>query len=362
MLPVRFISLHVRFRLLATLLLAFLFLGGCASQRLNYVPEPPEITNWSGTYKTDSFTNADGLNIFGRYWLPEGKPRAAVVVLHGTALHSGVYEDLGEYLATKGYVVYAMDMQGWGQSDSIGKRGDVFNHDKYVSDVGVIIERMHSDYPDIPVFGFGESLGGMVCLLGQVERRSFFDGLILSSPAYKPNLRFPLGVHLPDIMYQWIWSLGNFAGPISPQWLQTMPAIPPNPGLRLIVKDQAVRQSLLDDPYVTHTWLPLRYLGGVAQSATYLRKRIEMITVPIYILQAGEDELVPVSSSEEIVRRAMSRDRQIKVFPGASHAVFIQKERYEAIIDVGKWLDDRTAPRLPSAMELDPVSAVPAPR
>lgn len=347
MLPVRRHSLLARLagiaslRLLSVLALVLLT-SACASNKpLEFTPPPDEIAAYVGEIREDNFVNPDGLNIFGRYWLPSGNPRAVMVLVHGTTMHSGLYDEFGRYLAAKGYVVYGIDLQGWGRSDGIGPRGDVYNHDKYVTDVGMVIDRMRAEYPGLPIFGYGESLGGLVCLLGQVQRRTFFDGLVLSAPGYKPNLRLPMGFHAPEIFNNWALSTAGWFG----SKFEHAPTLSSNLGLRFIVKDKALREQLLDDPYVSHNWLPARYITAIVESNKFLKERIEVVNVPIYILHGEKDQLIPVASSEEIILRTLSRDKRMKIFKGMGHAVMLQPERYEGMMDVGKWLDDRTAPR-----------------
>lgn len=342
MLPIRSI------RLVAVLLLAVL-LAACASHRPAPMPPPDEIAAFVGEQREDSFVNPDGLNIFGRFWIPINEPRAVVVLIHGTTMHSGLYDEFGRYLAAKDYLVYGIDLQGWGRSDGIGPRGDVYNHDKYVSDVGMVIDRLRAEYPGRPVFGFGESLGGTVALLGQVQRRMFFDGLVLSAPGYKPNPKFVVA-RAPELLNN--WALGTVAwwGEHFEHW----PLVPSNLGLRMIVKDKELRANMLEDPYVSHNWLPARYLTTLVESNRFLKQRIENIHVPLLVLQGDKDELIPMSSAEEIAHHTLSRDSKLMVFKGVGHAIMLQPERYEAMMDVGKWLDDRTAPRNTAA-------AVPAP-
>jgi alpha-beta hydrolase superfamily lysophospholipase len=42
--------------------------------------------------------HAGGVDVFGRRWLPLGEPRAAVVVVHGAAEHSGGYARVARVL------------------------------------------------------------------------------------------------------------------------------------------------------------------------------------------------------------------------------------------------------------------------
>lgn len=336
MLPVLRLS-----RLLVVLLLA-LFVAACASRPPADLPGPPdEIRTFSGEVREDNFVNPDGLNIFGRYWLPTGEPRAAVVLVHGTVMHSGLYDEFGRYLAARGYVVYGIDLQGWGRSDGIGPRGDVYNYDKYVTDVALVIDRLRTEYPGVPVFGFGESLGGGVILLGQVQRRTFFDGLLLSAPAYKP--RPGLGViRPPEIINNWGLSTAAWFGRKFPR--MPSPIIANRLTLSFLVKDKEIVRAMRKDPYVAHNPLPARYVSALAEAIQFIQRNVEIINVPMIVIHGDKDILIPVSSSEELTSRTLSRDTTLAVYKGMNHAALLQPERYQAMIHFRRWLDLRTAP------------------
>ena len=85
-------------RLAAVMLLA-LFLAACASRQVDYTPPPPEMHAFAGEVRQETFVNSDGLNLFGQMWMPHEDPRAVVVLLHGTTMHSGLYDEFGRYLA-----------------------------------------------------------------------------------------------------------------------------------------------------------------------------------------------------------------------------------------------------------------------
>ena len=178
-------------------------------------------------------------------------------------------------------------------------------------------------------------------MTGQVQRRTFFDGLILSAPGYKPNPRLPLGVRAPEIFANWGLATLAWEGRHFPR----MPVAPSNLIWRFAIKEREMRDMLLDDPYVTHSWVRAHYFTTLAEANSYLKRHVEVINVPLLILQGDEDELIPLGSAEEIRNRTFSHDKKLIVYKGARHAVTLRPERYEAMIDIGKWLDDRTAPR-----------------
>ncbi|MFP5383367.1 MAG: lysophospholipase [Gammaproteobacteria bacterium] len=335
MLPARFT------RLLAVLLLGLL-VTACANRQLAELPTvPDEVITYAGDVVEDNFVNPDGLNIFGRYWLPVTPPRAAVVLVHGTIMHSGLYDEFGRYLAARGYVVYGIDLQGWGRSDGIGPRGDVYNYDKYVSDVALVIDRLRIEYPGIPVFGFGESLGGAVVLLGQVQRRSFFDGLLLSAPAFKPRPGFGV-MRPPEIINDWGLSMAGWFGKKFPR--MPTPIVANRLTMGIMVKDKEVARAMVRDPYVTHSLLPARYISALNEAIKFLQQHIEVINVPMLVIHGNKDILVPVSSSRELTTRTLSRDTTLAVYEGMHHAAMIQPHRYQAMMDFRRWLDLRTTP------------------
>jgi alpha-beta hydrolase superfamily lysophospholipase len=79
----------------------------------------------------DTFTFAsqvDQAPIFVRKWLPPCgiRPQATVQITHGIAEHSGRYDRFARFLAAEGYVVYALDLRGHGETagpDNLGQGG-----------------------------------------------------------------------------------------------------------------------------------------------------------------------------------------------------------------------------------------------
>ena len=61
-----------------------------------------------------------GAKLHVTHWLPEGRPRAIVLLAHGYAEHAGRYAHVAKRLTDAGYAVYAVDHWGHGNSDGEG--------------------------------------------------------------------------------------------------------------------------------------------------------------------------------------------------------------------------------------------------
>src|SRR3546814_6219390 len=61
-----------------------------------------------------------GAKLHVTHWLPEGRPRAVVLLAHGYAEHAGRYAHVAKRLTQAGYAIYAVDHWGHGASDGEG--------------------------------------------------------------------------------------------------------------------------------------------------------------------------------------------------------------------------------------------------
>jgi len=109
-----------------------------------------------------------GRSIPVRQWTPDhasGSPiRAVIHICHGMAEHSARYEGLAAHLADAGFITVAHDHRGHGAgNDSTpGHSGNTGGWHALVDDVGRIQARIHHDYPDLPCFLMGHSMGSFI--------------------------------------------------------------------------------------------------------------------------------------------------------------------------------------------------------
>ncbi|XP_073087250.1 monoglyceride lipase isoform X3 [Manis javanica] len=129
--------------------------------------------------------NADGQYLFCRYWKPTSTPKALIFVSHGAGEHCGRYDDLAQMLVGLELLVFAHDHVGHGQSE--GERMVVSDFHVFIRDVLQHVDIMQKDYPGLPVFLLGHSMGGAITILTAAERPGHFSGMVLISPLVLAN-------------------------------------------------------------------------------------------------------------------------------------------------------------------------------
>lgn len=129
--------------------------------------------------------NADGQYLFCRYWKPSGTPKALIFVSHGAGEHCGRYDELAQMLKGLDMLVFAHDHVGHGQSE--GERMVVSDFQVFVRDVLQHVDTIQKDYPEVPVFLLGHSMGGAISILVAAERPTYFSGMVLISPLVLAN-------------------------------------------------------------------------------------------------------------------------------------------------------------------------------
>lgn len=294
----------------------------CACSTLKPIPynAPPGVAHSEETLPGP----LTGTTLYGQTWLPaEKKPRAIVLLVHGTTEHSGLYAPLAEILVAGGYGVYGLDLQGWGQSKGLGNKGYVKSHDDYVADVTATLNTLRSRYPGVPLFAAGESLGGTVLLRGEIGNALRVRGLILADPGYKPNPGIG-GMRGPGFLASFALWGGSIFGSVVPSW----PTIPSDIGIRAAICSPITQARYLNDPYVSHNWLPAIYLTAMDDSQDVIEKGLKKITLPIFIIHGEKDDLIPLESSREILRATGQGAGSLYVIPDGCHASFAEQDSY----------------------------------
>lgn len=304
---------------------------------------------------TFGFSN-EGVEIAGERRLPDGAPKAAVIVAHGMAEHAARYGRFAEELAGAGYAVYVPDHRGHGRTaagdDRSGRAGrlgwagaDGWNG--MLRDLDRLAVLVRERHPGAPVFLFGHSMGSVLAQRFAQLHGERLAGLILSGTfGAAPNIG--AGIAVASV-------LRLLRGDRAPSALQrTMFAgfnkgFAPQPtGFEWLSRDDAEVRKYADDPRCGFTFsnrLLVDMLRGYAETWKPANERRIPVALPVLLFSGARD---PVGANTRAVtalaqryRGLGLRDVQVTFYPDARHEMLNETNRDEVVRDVLAWLDAR---------------------
>lgn len=128
-------------------------------------------------------TSADGTAIECCAWLPDGPPRAVLLISHGAAEHAARYGRLAGLLNERGFAVYAPDQRGHGRTaaniDSLGVARPG-GWDAMVADLVELADETSARHAGIPLLLLGHSMGSVLSRLVMAAAGDRFAAFVLS--------------------------------------------------------------------------------------------------------------------------------------------------------------------------------------
>jgi alpha-beta hydrolase superfamily lysophospholipase len=268
------------------------------------------------------FTGVQGSKLFYQCWLPDGCPKARLLLVHGLAEHSGRYGTLASHFVPRGFALYAVDHVGHGQSE--GQRLYVANFAEYTDSLKIFLDHVRDSRSEAPLFLIGHSMGGLIVALYLKAHQKGLAGAVLSGPAVR--LR-----HVSAAVV----AVGRLISLIFPRLgLVALEADG-------ISRDPSVLAAYLADPLVAKTRITARLGAEMLDAMERLQASAGRITVPLLILQGGADRLVDPAGAQLLYDQAASCDKTLIVYEGLYHEVLNEPERARVLSDLDQWLEAR---------------------
>jgi len=150
-----------------------------------------------------SFLSSDGKNtVRGEINLPEGEPLAVIAISHGMVDHIGRYGELVKYMTDRGLVVAGNDHLGHGRT--VAKKEDFgyFAHKGgyklVIDDLKKMNDLLRERFSGLPIFLLGHSMGSFMARLYAEKYPESIDGIIIHGTGGK-NPLLPFGKALAGI-------------------------------------------------------------------------------------------------------------------------------------------------------------------
>jgi alpha-beta hydrolase superfamily lysophospholipase len=270
------------------------------------------------------FTGVRKTKIYYQAWLPDGKTRAVLLIVHGGAEHSGRYMNVVNRFVPKGYAVYGFDHSGHGRSE--GRRVHVHRFADFCETLGLYVDLVRGWQPDTPIYLIGHSMGGLISSVYLLNHQARLAGVVFSSPAVKLPDSIPLvAIFVANLFSELLPRLGLLS-------LQAAGTC----------RDPDVMQAYFDDPLVGYPGkMTARLEGELIKSMQRITAEAGKNTLPLLILQGGADPLVDPAGAQLLYETVSSTDKTIKVYKGLYHEVFNEPEHTQVLDDLETWLAAR---------------------
>jgi alpha-beta hydrolase superfamily lysophospholipase len=267
------------------------------------------------------FTGADDKQIYYQAWLPEGDPKAVLLVVHGLAEHSGRYLNVVNYFTPLGYAVYALDHIGHGKSE--GDRVYVNRFEDFTRTVKIFFDMIREWQPEKPIFIVGHSMGGLISSFYLLDHQDDLAGAILSGA----------GVKIPDYVTPATITMGKILSKLLPKvGLIGLEA-------EHICSNPAVVQAYVNDPLVYTGKSSARLGAEMLKAMQRVTDEASTITLPITIVHGSDDKLIEPEASQMLYDKVSSEDKTLKIYPGYYHEVFNETGRDVVFGDLHEWLE-----------------------
>lgn len=278
--------------------------------------------------KDNRFFLSDDFSLFIHQWYSDFPPKGIVFFVHGMVEHSGRYEEWGRFLARNGFDVYAIDQRGHGRSD--GARLWMRRFTDLIGDFCLFVRKGAAQFPDLPVFIAGMSMGGGVAIRSApVLQKSVpnFAGTILIAAAIKTH--------------PYIYPVLRFFAPFFNALMPRLRIL--KPGIGGLAVSPKVREEFRNDPLVSRDRMTVRFGWENVKALKVNRRCAAEIVSPTLICQGAADMIVAPDGAEEFFRNLAASDKTLKIYPDFGHDVLHEEGHEAAWNDILDWLNKQTS-------------------
>ncbi|CAI5526031.1 unnamed protein product, partial [Closterium sp. Naga37s-1] len=237
-------------------------------------------------------------------------------------------------MAQQQYLVYGMDYEGHGCSQ--GLHAYIPRFDTIIDDVVEFTDALRASpaLSSLPVFLYGESMGGAVAIKTHWRRLDAFRGAVLLSPMCK----IAEELMPPPMVVSAFLALSS-----------VIPKVKMVPGKDISdigMRDLANRKRAKDNP------MSIRGPARVGTAVSLLRTtqeigpRMKELSLPCFILHGSADVVTDPALSKELHAVASSTDKTLKIYEGSWHGLtsgepddVIEK----VIADIVAWIAARSS-------------------
>ncbi len=298
------------------------------------------------------YDSRDGVSrIHAIKWLPEGEPICIMLLVHGMAEYINRYDEFANFLAQKGVLVAGNDHLGHGNSAN-GKYGYFCQKEAplvVVKDVHRLKKLVQSEYPGIPIFILGHSMGSFITRNYVLRYAKGIDGVILSGTGTgeKATLLFTRGLIRFLALFQGWKRRSNFINKLVFGSFNKK-VLAPETSFDWLSTDKKTVEAYIKDPECGFTFT-LNGFDTLIKLIYQLLNKEELNKIPpglpILLLSGMED---PTGNYGEGVKHIYQEyhdagilEVKMKLYEGMRHEILNELEKQIVYDDIYQWIQSK---------------------
>jgi alpha-beta hydrolase superfamily lysophospholipase len=263
--------------------------------------------------------DAPGLAFFD----PRQKLKALIVTVHGLGMHHTAYTPFAQRIQHNGFGVISFDVRGFGsyRNDEVYQKVDF---DAIIADLQNILTALRRDYPGLPIFILGESMGGAIALRVAALSPDLVDGCVSSVPS---GSRFHARTTGMEVAVKLLTdSRAQF-----------------DIGRKVVgqaTQNADLRTAWEDDPQARMKFSPVDLMAFQHFMNDNVKYAEQIKKTPVIIFQGYSDQLVKPLGTLALYQAIGSRDKDLMFVGHAEHLIFEDNQFDQDVVDgLSSWLD-----------------------
>ena len=264
--------------------------------------------------------NINGTQIYSQLWEPKNKVAGVIILVHGLGEHADRYgTHFAKYFNDKKYAIVTFDLPGHGKSGA--KRGQIKQADDFRKLVSSSIAYAKTKYPNLPIFIYGHSLGGLIALESLIRNKPEINGAIITAPVIDVNEPIPpIKLFLAKVMDK------------------LFPSFALDSGLNrnLLSRDVNVVNAYNSDPLV-HGKTSSRLGMYIINTGSFVRENAEKVSIPTFVMVGSAEGIVSKNAIDTFCKNSELCEE--KEWPGLYHELHNEPEKNDVLDFAFNWME-----------------------
>lgn len=304
-----------------------------------------------------TFLSADGkTSIHAVKLTPEGgAPRAVLQLVHGMVEYIDRYDPFASFMAEQGFVVVGHDHLGHGASVSSQEQWGYFAPDHpsdiLVEDMQQLRRRTEEEYPDLPYFILGHSMGSYLLRKYLTVYGQGLAGSILSGTGFVPPSTCAMAKMICSIMAKfkgWKYRSKFVSSLTFGKSYQKFDRTGAKPELSWLTKDVDIVRKYYGDPRCTFLFT-LNGFFALFDMVGYDCKQENVDKIPKdlpILIASGKDDPVGdlgdgVKTVHTMFQEAGIKDLAVSLYEHDRHEILNELDKEKVFDDILNWLQTR---------------------